>query len=68
MHINRFCAERLVSLVRTLELTHMEELSALTQVTQFATLVANYDKGTIDYMDIYYRLLNRIIYRISTDS
>ncbi|KAI8050413.1 hypothetical protein BDF22DRAFT_694763 [Syncephalis plumigaleata] len=41
----RFCAERLVSLVRTLELTHMEELSALTQVTQFATLVATYEKG-----------------------
>ncbi|RKP07597.1 hypothetical protein THASP1DRAFT_30592 [Thamnocephalis sphaerospora] len=41
----RFCAERLVSLVRTLELTDVDDLSALQAVAQFATMVATYDKG-----------------------
>ncbi|RUS24950.1 DNA repair helicase, partial [Jimgerdemannia flammicorona] len=41
----RFCSERLTSLVRTLELTNMEELSALQTVAGFATLVATYEKG-----------------------
>ncbi|KAM0753866.1 DNA repair helicase [Meredithblackwellia eburnea MCA 4105] len=41
----KFCAERLSSLVRTLELTRIDEYSALQKVAAFATLVATYDKG-----------------------
>lgn len=41
----RFCAERLSLLVRTLELTRVDEYSALQKVAAFATLVATYDKG-----------------------
>ncbi|KAJ1643956.1 TFIIH/NER complex ATP-dependent 5'-3' DNA helicase subunit [Dispira simplex] len=43
----RFCAERLASLIRTLELNDLEELTALQRVTTFATLVASYDKGFV---------------------
>ncbi|KAN0061899.1 TFIIH/NER complex ATP-dependent 5'-3' DNA helicase subunit [Thecaphora frezii] len=41
----RFCAERLRMLVSTLELTRLDEFSALQKVAAFATLVATYDKG-----------------------
>ncbi|KAG0181117.1 DNA-dependent ATPase of the nucleotide excision repair factor 4 complex [Apophysomyces sp. BC1034] len=41
----RFCAERLTSLVRTLELTDLEHFSSLQRVAAFATLVATYEKG-----------------------
>lgn len=41
----RFCAERLQSLVRTLELTRLDEMRALQKVASFATLVATYEKG-----------------------
>ncbi|KAG8703306.1 DNA-dependent ATPase of the nucleotide excision repair factor 4 complex, partial [Ceratobasidium sp. 394] len=41
----RFCAERLQSLVRTLELTQIDEYSALQKVANFATLVSTYEKG-----------------------
>ncbi|ORY68075.1 hypothetical protein BCR35DRAFT_269945 [Leucosporidium creatinivorum] len=41
----KFCAERLSSLVRTLELTRIDEYSPLQKVAAFATLVATYDKG-----------------------
>ncbi|ORZ26023.1 hypothetical protein BCR42DRAFT_458082 [Absidia repens] len=41
----RFCAERLTSLVRTLELTDLENYSSLQRIASFATLVATYDKG-----------------------
>lgn len=41
----RFCAERLRMLVGTLELTRLDEYSALQKVASFATLVATYDKG-----------------------
>jgi DNA excision repair protein ERCC-2 len=41
----RFCAERLTSLVRTLELTNIEDYQPLQEVAMFATLVATYDKG-----------------------
>ncbi|KAG9120332.1 DNA-dependent ATPase of the nucleotide excision repair factor 4 complex [Ceratobasidium sp. 392] len=40
----RFCAERLQSLVRTLELTQIDEYSALQKVANFATLVSTYEK------------------------
>ncbi|KIJ24427.1 hypothetical protein M422DRAFT_168392 [Sphaerobolus stellatus SS14] len=41
----RFCAERLQSLVRTLELTRLDEYNALQKVAAFATLVSTYEKG-----------------------
>ncbi|EUC66475.1 DNA repair helicase RAD3 [Rhizoctonia solani AG-3 Rhs1AP] len=41
----RFCAERLQSLIRTLELTKIDEYSALQKVANFATLVSTYEKG-----------------------
>ncbi|KDN43310.1 DNA repair helicase [Tilletiaria anomala UBC 951] len=41
----RFCADRLRMLVSTLELTRLDEYSALSKVASFATLVATYDKG-----------------------
>ncbi|KAI0950386.1 DNA-dependent ATPase of the nucleotide excision repair factor 4 complex [Taiwanofungus camphoratus] len=41
----RFCAERLQSLVRTLELNRIDEYSSLQKVASFATLVATYEKG-----------------------
>ncbi len=47
-HENRFCSERLTSLVRTLELTDLDEFFALQKVAAFATLVSTYDKG--DYL------------------
>lgn len=45
----RFCAERLQSLVRTLELNRIDEYSALQKVASFATLVATYEKGKPTY-------------------
>lgn len=41
----KFCSERLSSLVRTLELTRIDEFSSLQKVAAFATLVASYDRG-----------------------
>ncbi|KAL0946901.1 hypothetical protein HGRIS_013065 [Hohenbuehelia grisea] len=41
----RFCAERLQSLIRTLELNRLDEYSALQKVASFATLVSTYEKG-----------------------
>jgi DNA excision repair protein ERCC-2 len=41
----RFCAERLRSLVRTLELMNIEDYQPLQDVASFATLTATYDKG-----------------------
>lgn len=41
----RFCAERLTSLVRTLELSNIEEYMHLQEVATFASLVATYDRG-----------------------
>lgn len=43
----RFCAERLQSLVRTLELTRLDEYAALQKVAAFATLTATYEKGKL---------------------
>lgn len=48
----RFCAERLTSLVRTLELTDLEHFSSLQRIAAFATLVSTYDKGSIIYIKI----------------
>ncbi|XP_074427412.1 general transcription and DNA repair factor IIH helicase subunit XPD isoform X2 [Larus michahellis] len=41
----RFCAERLHSLLRTLEITDVADFSAITLVANFATLVSTYAKG-----------------------
>jgi DNA excision repair protein ERCC-2 len=41
----RFCAERLTSLVRTLELSNIEDYQPLQEVASFATLLATYDTG-----------------------
>ncbi|PLW58666.1 hypothetical protein PCANC_00154 [Puccinia coronata f. sp. avenae] len=41
----RFCADRLTSLIRTLELTELDQYNALQKVASFATLVATYKKG-----------------------
>ena len=43
----RFCAERLQSLIRTLELSRLDEYASLQKVASFATLVATYEKGTV---------------------
>lgn len=41
----KFCYTRLNSLLRTLEVTNLEEFNALTDVADFATLVATYADG-----------------------
>lgn len=45
MYFLRFCAERLQSLIRTLQLSRLDEYSALQKVASFATLVSTYEKG-----------------------
>ena len=49
----RFSAERLTSLVRTLELTNIDEHYALQQVVGFGTLVASYEKGFMLILEPY---------------
>lgn len=49
----RFCAERLTSLVRTLELINIEDYQPLQEVATFATLVATYDKGFLLILEPY---------------
>ena len=49
----RFCAERLTSLVRTLELTNIEDYQPLQEVATFATLVATYDTGFMLILEPY---------------
>ncbi|ABN68567.1 DNA helicase component of transcription factor b [Scheffersomyces stipitis CBS 6054] len=41
----RFCSERLSLLVRTLELSEIEDFHALKDIATFATLVSTYDTG-----------------------
>ncbi|KAF3991253.1 hypothetical protein FT663_01722 [Candidozyma haemuli var. vulneris] len=41
----RFCSERLSLLVRTLELSDVEDLNALKDIATFATLVSTYETG-----------------------
>ena len=41
----RFCAERLRSLIRTLEVSDITDFSSLTLLCNFATLVSTYTKG-----------------------
>ena len=49
----RFCAERLTSLVRTLELTNIEDYQPLQEVATFATLVATYESGFLLILEPY---------------
>ncbi|KZZ94874.1 DNA helicase (DNA repair), Rad3 type [Moelleriella libera RCEF 2490] len=49
----KFCAERLTSLVRTLELTNIEDYQPLQEVATFATLVATYEKGFLLILEPY---------------
>jgi DNA excision repair protein ERCC-2 len=49
----RFCAERLTSLVRTLELTNIEDYQPLQEVATFATLAATYDTGFLLILEPY---------------
>ncbi|PPQ71972.1 hypothetical protein CVT24_008189 [Panaeolus cyanescens] len=49
----RFCAERLQSLIRTLEITRLDEYSGLQKVAAFATLVATYEKGFLLILEPY---------------
>ncbi|KAK4097140.1 DNA repair helicase [Parathielavia hyrcaniae] len=49
----RFCAERLTSLARTLELTNIEDYQPLQEVATFATLVATYEKGFLLILEPY---------------
>ncbi|SCU87354.1 LAFA_0E06238g1_1 [Lachancea sp. 'fantastica'] len=41
----RFCSERLSLLVRTLEVTEIEEFNALKDIASFATLISTYEDG-----------------------
>ncbi|XP_048837206.1 general transcription and DNA repair factor IIH helicase subunit XPD [Brienomyrus brachyistius] len=41
----RFCAERLRSLLRTLEIADITDFSGITLISNFATLVSTYSKG-----------------------
>uniref|UniRef100_A0AAY4EDA1 General transcription and DNA repair factor IIH helicase subunit XPD n=1 Tax=Denticeps clupeoides TaxID=299321 RepID=A0AAY4EDA1_9TELE len=41
----RFCSERLRSLLRTLEIADIADFSAITLISNFATLVSTYSKG-----------------------
>ncbi|KAF7976297.1 hypothetical protein HWV62_6991 [Athelia sp. TMB] len=49
----RFCAERLQSMVRTLELQRLDEYASLQKVASFATLVATYEKGFLLILEPY---------------
>ncbi|KAG9715874.1 DNA repair helicase, partial [Aureobasidium melanogenum] len=49
----RFCAERLTSLVRTLELQNIEDYQPLQEVASFATLVATYETGFLLILEPY---------------
>lgn len=42
----RFCAERLQSLLRTLEIADIADFSAVTLISNFATLVSTYSLGS----------------------
>ena len=41
----KFCAERLSSLIRTLEINDLQEYRPLQKIAAFATLVATYQTG-----------------------
>ncbi|KAL8323144.1 hypothetical protein RB593_004885 [Gaeumannomyces tritici] len=57
----RFCAERLTSLVRTLELTNIEDFQPLQEVATFATLVATYEKGFLLLLEPYETVKSKVV-------
>lgn len=57
----RFCAERLTSLVRTLELTNIEDFQPLQEVATFATLVATYEKGFLLLLEPYETAKSKVV-------
>ena len=44
---SRFCAERLQSLLRTLEMANLHDFSPICLISNFATMISTYTKGTI---------------------
>lgn len=49
----QFCTERLNSLVRTLELTDIEDFTALKEIVTFATLLSTYEEGFVLILEPY---------------
>lgn len=49
----QFCTERLNSLVRTLELTEIEDFTALKEIVTFATLLSTYEEGFVLILEPY---------------
>ncbi|SCU90414.1 LADA_0F03906g1_1 [Lachancea dasiensis] len=49
----RFCSERLALLVRTLEVTDIEEFNALKDIATFATLISTYEDGFVLIIEPY---------------
>ncbi|KAL1409548.1 TFIIH/NER complex ATP-dependent 5'-3' DNA helicase subunit [Vanrija albida] len=49
----QFCAERLTSLIQTLNITNIDEHYALQKIAGFATLVATYEKGFLLILEPY---------------
>lgn len=53
----RFCAERLSSLLYTLELPDVQDYGPLTLIANFATLVSTYSKGTAHLSYLYHYVI-----------
>lgn len=49
----RFCSERLSLLVRTLEVTEIEDFTALKDIATFATLISTYEEGFLLIIEPY---------------
>lgn len=49
----RFCSERLSLLVRTLEVTEVEDFTALKDIATFATLISTYEEGFLLIIEPY---------------
>ncbi|CCH61477.1 hypothetical protein TBLA_0E04230 [Henningerozyma blattae CBS 6284] len=49
----RFCSERLSLLVRTLEVTEIEDFNALKDIATFATLISTYEEGFLLIIEPY---------------
>ncbi|KAJ2550737.1 TFIIH/NER complex ATP-dependent 5'-3' DNA helicase subunit, partial [Coemansia sp. RSA 1933] len=68
----RFCAERLASLVRTLEIVDLEQYGALARVASFATLCATYDTGFMVLFEPYEsdqsKVLNPVLHLVCLDA
>lgn len=66
----RFCAERLSSLLYTLELPDVQDYGPLTLIANFATLVSTYSKGTMHISQFVIELENfsncrlRLVFRM----